>query len=59
MKKQLKKLALNRETLRQLEEKALRPAGAASFPCNTDSECVCSYTNCSGHCFHYPTCPGC
>jgi hypothetical protein len=58
MKKKLKKLTLSRETLRHLEEKGLRQAIGASAPCNTESECYCSWTNCSEVCLIDPTCSG-
>lgn len=59
MKKQLKKLTLNRETLRSLKENALVPAnggGSGAF----GSLCECTYLNCSEKCFHDPgTAVGC
>jgi len=58
MRKRLKKLTLSRETLRHLEEKDLGPAVGGSAPCNTQSECYCSWTNCSDVCFIDPGCSG-
>ena len=58
MRKLVRKLTLSRDTLHRLENLALRRAGGASAPCNTQSECACSYTNCSVVCFQDPTCTG-
>jgi hypothetical protein len=55
MKKQLKKLTLSRETLRYLEGRAVKTAAGGW---DTQSECVCSYTDCSEVCFKDPGCSG-
>lgn len=54
MKKRPKKLTLNRETVCLMEEQVLRPVAGG----NTQSECYCSYTNCSSVCIFDPGCSG-
>lgn len=59
MKKHFQKLVLSRETLRHLEAQALKTAvGAWTEGCNTQSECYCSWTNCSEVCLIDPGCSG-
>jgi len=57
MKKQPKKLTLNRETLRSLKDNALVPAnggGSGAF----GSLCECTYQSCSEKCFINPPTAG-
>jgi|GEM_PF-3359134 len=54
MKKQPKKLTLNRETLRSLKENALVPANGGGSGA-LGSLCECTYMDCSEQCFQDPS----
>lgn len=63
MRKLNKKLTLSRETLRDLDERALRGAGGSGetwscATCGTCSEFYCSQTDCSAVCLVNNGCTG-
>ena len=63
MKRLNKKLALSRETLRRLDERALQAAAGGNetyscATCGTDSDFYCSHTDCSVVCLVNNGCTG-